>query len=213
MQLDHYIPRMLHIRRGVTRGALTTIVALSLITACAGDEDVATDSSRSTAATTPSAAATPGAAAAPTAAPWTLTATGGHGVRIGMSEAEVRAALGLSPVVPVKHPGCRYLDDPGKPPALAFMLENDTLTRIEVRDGSVATAEGARVGSGEAEVKAMYPSVESQPHKYTGPTGHYLIVTPANDNANRMVFETDGNRITVWRVGRTAAVQYVEGCS
>jgi hypothetical protein len=63
-------------------------------------------------------------------------------------------------------------------------------------------------------VQALYASrVAVSPHKYTG--GHYLTVTPTapGDSAYRMVFETDGRRVTQFRAGVRPAVEYVEGCS
>ena len=86
--------------------------------------------------------------------------------------------------------------------------------RIDGRDSTVATREGARVGDSEARIKSLYGSaVRVEPHKYTGPTGHYLTVTPANDTRHLIVFETDGERVTMFRVGRKPEVSYVEGCS
>ncbi len=94
------------------------------------------------------------------------------------------------------------------------MTESDTLVRIDVRDSTAATREGARVGDSEARIKSLYGSaVRVEPHKYTGPMGHYLIVTPAGDTTRLIVFETDGQRVTTFRVGKRPQVEYVEGCS
>ncbi|MGQ0538137.1 MAG: hypothetical protein ACT4R6_04255 [Gemmatimonadaceae bacterium] len=51
------------------------------------------------------------------------------------------------------------------------------------------------------------------PHKYTGPTGHYVIVQTTGDTLHRLIFETDGSRVVRFRAGRSPAVDYVEGCS
>lgn len=60
----------------------------------------------------------------------------------------------------------------------------------------------------------MYPGrVEVQPHKYTGPEGHYLSVSVPSDTLLRIIFETDGRVVTRYRAGRRPAVEYVEGRS
>lgn len=145
---------------------------------------------------------------------WTLTLDGVHGVRIGMRSADVRSALGLAAVAPYAAGQCVYIDAASLPRRLYFMTQSDTLVRIDVRDSTVATREGARVGDSESRIKALYGSaVRVEPHKYTGPTGHYLIMTPQDDTTRLIVFETDGERVTMYRMGRTPEVSYVEGCS
>ena len=53
--------------------------------------------------------------------------------------------------------------------------------------------------------------VKTEPHKYVQ-GGHYLIVTSPTDTMHQIVFETDGKRVTTYRVGRTPEVRWVEGC-
>lgn len=135
-------------------------------------------------------------------------------MRVGMSSAEVRTTLGLAAAAPFAKGTCEYLEAAALPVRLYFMTESDTLVRIDVRDSTVATREGARVGDTEARIASLYGSaLRVTPHKYTGPKGHYLTVTPANDSTHLIVFETDGERVTTYRVGRKPQVEYVEGCS
>ena len=54
--------------------------------------------------------------------------------------------------------------------------------------------------------------MKSEPHKYVE-AGHYLIVSSPSDTTRQLVFETDGKRVTSYRVGRTPEVRWVEGCS
>jgi hypothetical protein len=100
-------------------------------------------------------------------------------------------------------------------PGVAFMIVDGRIARLDVRQpASVKTAEGAGIGDTEARIQELYPGrVEVQPHKYS--KGHYLIVTPEApaDSAYRMIFETDGTRVTTYRTGRLPAVGWVEGCS
>lgn len=194
-------------------------MAVVTCTACAPADRAAGDSS---AAATDSAGASPVApkpsptSPAPNDTPlsWTVNPNGVRGVRVGMRSADVRTALGLAPAPPFAPGTCEYLDASALPVRLYFMTKSDTLVRIDVRDSTLATREGARVGDSEARIKSVYGSaVRIEPHKYTGPKGHYLVVTPANDTTHLIIFETDGERVTMFRVGRKPEVSYVEGCS
>jgi hypothetical protein len=93
------------------------------------------------------------------------------------------------------------------------MVEGGSIARVEVVSGTTATTEGARVGDSEDRIQQLYPGrVVTTPHKYT--SGHYLTVKPidAADSLNRLVFETDGHRVTEYRAGRLPQVEYVERC-
>lgn len=109
-------------------------------------------------------------------------------------------------------PACSYAKLTKAPDGLAVMLENNKIARIEVRSGTIGTAEGARIGDTESRINSLYSGrVTTSPHKYnTG--GHYLTVTPPNDTTHRIVFETDGKVVTNYRAGVLPAVEYVERC-
>jgi hypothetical protein len=93
------------------------------------------------------------------------------------------------------------------------MVVNGQVARVEVSNAAVATTAGARVGDTEARITALYPGrVQTTPHKYTD--GRYLTVRgAAADSVHRLVFETDGQRVTRYRGGRMPEVEWVEGCS
>ena len=92
------------------------------------------------------------------------------------------------------------------------MLENGRIARIEIRNGSIPTAQGARIGDTEARINPLHAGrVTTSPHKYT-PGGHYLTVTLGSDTTRRIVFETDGKVVTNYRSGALPAVEYVERC-
>ena len=183
-----------------------------LLAACGRGEPARTDSAAPAAPATP---ATPATTAARDTSRPTVTPEGVGPVRIGMTASAVRAALRL----PDKPMGaseneCNYLDASALAPKLKLMLERDTVVRIDVHDTTLATAAGARVGDTEAHVQSLYGArLRVEPHKYTGPTGHYLVVVPGTDSARRIIFETDGQHVTMYRAGRMPAVAYVEGCS
>ena len=137
--------------------------------------------------------------------------TGISPLRIGMTAAEARQALGM-PASSAKSGECSYLDTKGRTHAFV-MLVRDTVVRLDVRDSSLATAAGARVGDAESRGLGLYRGrVKSEPHKYV-PNGHYLIVASPSDSTRQLVLETDGKRVTAWRIGRLPEVRWVEGCS
>jgi hypothetical protein len=138
-------------------------------------------------------------------------------VRAGMSPSEAESALGAQIAWPNGSRdgrGCTVVSWRGAPAGVHLMIENGKVARVDVDSATVATADGIRVGSSEAEVRSAYGSrLMTMPHKYE-PKGHYLVVTPASaaDSLFRLVFETDGQRVTRYRSGRLPAVQYVERC-
>jgi len=98
---------------------------------------------------------------------------------------------------------------------MRIMITGGTVARIEVDSSTVPTGLGVRVGDSEARVKELYGArVSVEPHKYL-PNGHYLVVSPVppTDSNFRLIFETDGSRVTSYRAGRLPQVQWVEGCA
>lgn len=128
---------------------------------------------------------------------------------------EARILLGDDLIVPAKLEECDWIRVRNAPPRLLVMVEQGKISRTDVDSGTaIATTAGARIGDTEERIKSLYPGqVTVQPHKYTD--GHYLIVTPADaaDKDFRIVFETDGSKVTRYRSGKIPSVQYVEGCS
>jgi len=147
---------------------------------------------------------------------WVARADGVGPIRAGMTIAEASAAIGESLHVDYSDFGtCDYATPSVLPEGVSLMIISDTVERVDVVDPSeVRTAAGAGIGDPEASVVTRYGSAATvEPHKYTGPVGHYVVVAPPGDSLHRIVFETDGDTVTMYRVGRTPAVQYVEGCA
>jgi len=109
--------------------------------------------------------------------------------------------------------GCSYLaGTAGTRLHANVMLSNDTVVRFDILGRDMPTAEGARVGDTEDRIRQLYAGrTAEQPHKYL-PGGHYLVVTPAGESVERIVFETDGKVVTKYRAGRRPEVENVEGC-
>lgn len=145
----------------------------------------------------------------------TVSPEGVGPVRIGSTLAELNATLGeqLRPAYDV-NPECDYVDPATLPAGVALMVVQDTVVRVDVDTTGIPTAEGAMVGDTEARIQALYRGrVEVQPHKYTGPVGHYLVVRASADTMRLLIFETDGMRVVNYRAGIRPAVEYIEGCA
>lgn len=136
-------------------------------------------------------------------------------VRVGMSIAQAEAAAGIRLTRPDSKE-CSYVRPQGSNYNVLFMVTNNRIARIDVQGNSrVTTVRGARIGDTESKIKSLYPGqIRVTRHNYQ-PKGHYLIFTPKDrSEANyRIIFETDGNRVTNFRAGKLPEVTWVEGCS
>jgi len=135
-------------------------------------------------------------------------------VKIGMTMSQAAKALG----VPVTRgagyegDGCYYASPEGGHGGVLFMMSGPRVVRIDVRSSRYATDRGARVGDSEARIKRLYKGeYKVSRHKYFE-AGRYIEVE-AKDGRYLLIFETDGRRVTTFRVGRPEQVGYVEGCS
>jgi hypothetical protein len=220
-----------------SRFEFASLCALMLFAACSSSarEQVDTVRSGSVAkassadSTTPdsTAAVTGGGSTAPGSSParadttagdsleWTVDAHGIGRVRVGATLAALstllheplRAAYSYNET-------CDYVRPRALPVGVKLMVSGDTIVRVDVDSGAVKTKSGAGIGMTEARVLTMYRGrVSVQPHPYTGPVGHYLVVPAPNDTMYRMIFETDGKMVTRYRAGRRPQVDFKEGCS
>jgi hypothetical protein len=146
-------------------------------------------------------------------------------INVGMTPAEATSALGREVAVDpneVLNDLCGYAKPTGGPDNLGFMVLREDMQsdwvihRVDVYEGSpIATTEGIRIGSTEAQVKQVYgDQVKVEEHPYTGPEGHYLIVDTDGDGTGfKRIFETDGAKVTTFRSGHDEPVSYIEGCA
>ena len=95
-------------------------------------------------------------------------------------------------------------------PNILFMVENDVITRADLRQ-SLPNSLNVTFNMSSAEVLKRHPSVVITEHKYDE-TGHYLTVS-APDRRTAFVLEESKGRITAIRAGLNPSVNYVEGCS
>ena len=182
-----------------------TVLASGLGAGCAKEENRAASPDSSLVAVPP----------APTPSGWTVRYDGIGPVRIGATVAELEATLGAQLARRDSlDPRCDYLRNPALVPGVWFMMVEGRIARIDIDSAGPATAEGVRIGDDAAKVTTLYaPRVVASPHKYTD--GQYLTVTPAApaDSGFRLIFETNGGKITHVRAGRLPEVGWVESCS
>ena len=70
---------------------------------------------------------------------------------------------------------------------------------------------GARIGTTEDELKAMYGSrLDIQPHKYD--TNGHTITLKSSGGEYGLRFETSGGKVTAIQAGPWEHLHYVEGC-
>lgn len=185
--------------------------------------------SQETQVTTPAPTQPPPAATAPVDAS-ALTATGWGPLRIGMTRAEVEAALGPdanpNAVGGADPQACDQFRPQRAPENMLLMLEQGVLTRISLtRTSTLKTDRGFGIGDTAAAIKTAYgASALVEPHKYQSAPAEYITVwttggpTAAqayvqDPNARGIRYEI-GDQGTVTAVHAGApAIQLVEGCS
>lgn len=159
---------------------------------------------------------------APVSAADKLTAQGYGPLRIGMTLAEVEAALG-----PDADPEAVGGPDPAScdqfrpsraPEGLLVMVENGVLTSVRVsRNTAVETDRALNVGDPASEVKRVYGGAAvAEPHKYQEAPAEYVTVWSTADHQSaaarglRYEIGQDGRVQSI--AGGGPSIQYVEGC-
>jgi len=131
-------------------------------------------------------------------------------IRMGMSLWELLVALGEHTTVENIERGCTSVYVTGSADVV-YMVIDDALARVEVRTPSLPTLSGIKVGDTERDIFVAYAGrVVVSDHEYQ--EGHYLAVY-STDRRSAVVFDTDGNRIRSFRIGRLPEALHVEGCS
>jgi hypothetical protein len=141
-----------------------------------------------------------------------LTDSSFENVKIGMSSQNAIKLLKEyeSGKLNSEDASCYYLSPSKEADLPHFMIESNSVVRIEVFSNAVTTKDGITVGSSKNEVMAIYKNVEASPHPYNFQTGEYLEVKLPNGYG--IIFETDNNIVTSFRLGIYPAISYIEGC-
>lgn len=155
------------------------------------------------------------AACSPRASGPAVSGDGFAGVKFGMKVADAERALGHRLKSLGEAEGnCSYVEPEGAYKGLAFMVLDGVIARLDVQETSdIATDAGAKIGDSEQHVLELYKGrTRVEPHHYTGPQGHYVLVL-GSDGKAQIVFETDAGKVVSYRAGRQPEVEWVEGCS
>lgn len=158
-----------------------------------------------------------------------ITAEGWNTLRVGMTRAEVTAAVGATAtpgaVGGADPAACDLFHPANAPEGMLVMIQRDVLTSIIVRNNSVLrTDRGFGIGGTAAEIKTAYgASAVSEPHKYVegaeyitiwsvgGPTATTPFVEDASARGIR--YETNAQGIVTAIHAGGPSIQNVEGCS
>jgi hypothetical protein len=170
--------------------------------------------------------------AAPTATPDTasteaLTPQGYGPLKIGMTQAEVDAAVGPPPAnaAEAEPAECRQYHPPRAPEGLLVMTEKGVLTRLTaIRGSTVKTADGVGVGYDGEQLKTKYgATARFSPHKYVEAPAGYLTAWVGPDHLSSAYVSDPAARGLVFEIGEDGkvafihaggpSIQYVEGCS
>ncbi len=145
-----------------------------------------------------------------------LSTAGLGAVKIGMTVPRAERAAGARLVWtgPAIN-DCRYLRPRSRSIRASFMVINRRIVRVDVARRGIRTVSGFRIGDDEQEIRERFDDqLRVTRHEYN-PEGWYLEVVPRDraERNRRVIFETDGERVTYIRGGRLPEVRYIEGCA
>jgi len=133
-------------------------------------------------------------------------------VKTGMTVSQASQALGTELVRGKGYEdGCYYAAPRQGFKGVRFMVTNGSVARIEIASKEYATDKGAKIGDTEDKIKSLYKDVQVFPQKYDAKKNDLEVHSA--DKQYLIIFETDGKRVTGFRVGKAEEVSLVEGCS
>ena len=146
------------------------------------------------------------------AAGWPLSFNGFGPIKIGMTVADAEKILEfiLHPDRDVHPDECHYVVNKKRVPGLLFMLVGGRIVRIDVTAEYYQTDAGARVGMTEEQIKKLYPDGAVSPDPYRS-GGHQVSVYDKKKQYG-MIFLTEGNVVTSFRIGQYNEVRWIESC-
>jgi hypothetical protein len=153
------------------------------------------------------------AVTATAASSWCLGLSGLGPIRAGMTVEQVMRLADFSGLERKNPAGeCWYLNYRGGSSAFDLMIIGGVVVRLELKgESKLHTFGGARIGTTEDELKAMYGSgLDIQPHKYD--TNGHTITLKSSSGEYGLRFETSGGKVTAIQAGPWEHLHYVEGC-
>ena len=170
-----------------------------------------------------SAPATPDASGTPVSAANKLTAQGYGPLRVGMTVAEIEAAMGPDAdpeaVGGPEPERCDMFRPARAPDGMLVMVIDGVLDSVWVsRNAAVETDRALNVGDTAAEVKRVYgAAAEVVPHKYAEAPSEYITVWSTTDHqsvaARGLKYEIGADGRVQSIAGGGPSIQYVEGCA
>lgn len=157
------------------------------------------------------------AAPAPAVAAPVLTPTGFGPLRIGMTDAEARTAVGAANIEADTgteiSDSCTEIKLKGAYPGVYLMINDGRLSRITLYESpDFKTDKGVGLGATPAQVMAAYPGIVSTPHEYEDPPAVYLTLwTKPEKEGTRFEINHEGVVGSIHAGDET--IQYVEGCA
>lgn len=132
-------------------------------------------------------------------------------VKVGMTVPEASKALGAELIRGEGYEDACYYVESKSVKGVLFMVTNNRIARIDIDGKDYVTDKGAKIGDSEEKIKSLYPRISVNPNKYD--ESRHDMETYSSDEKYLIIFETDGNRVTGFRVGNSEEVSFVEGCS
>lgn len=138
-------------------------------------------------------------------------------VRVGMTVDEASQSAHVSLIQTSsggESQGCFYFKPENGLDDVQFMVTQGRISRVDIFNDKTTTFSGAKIGDSENRIMSLYSGrIQVQPHEYVQ-NGHYLVFTPKDqaDQSYRVIFETDGDRVTSFRAGKIPEVTAIEGC-
>ena len=139
-----------------------------------------------------------------------ITADGFENVTFGMTEAEAissfKGTLEKPEHLSDEYKNCYYLGAS----SVAFMVHHGKIERIDIWTSEIATKAGARVGMTAKSIEDLYPDIQNKPNFYTFPIQDLIVEI---DGDTKIIFEQNGDGVIErFRIGKTPAIDFVEGC-
>lgn len=148
--------------------------------------------------------------------PWHLTPEGYGPARIGMTRAEVSAALAIELEGEALDDAnaCHEMGAVRGHQDLVFMFLDNRLARISVfSDSRVTTPRGIGVGASAAQVRRTYGAgLRAEAHTYLGRPAEYLTFWVRRARSG-VRFETGLDRRVATIHAGNESIQYIEGCA
>jgi hypothetical protein len=140
------------------------------------------------------------------------------GVHFGMTLAEARAAFPEALESFASDPtdtdpeslNCFMVFPKDRAKDLTFMLVDGKVARVDILLPGIATEDGSRVGSSQADILARYGDrAKVFPGKYDDTKRDIVVDTMPG---HQFIFESDGSKVLNYRAGLLPPVGYIEGC-